>query len=196
MWTIVSKLMSLQSRFVIAFLQRSKHLLISWMQSTSAVILEPKKIKSVTVSTFSPSICNEVMGLDAMILLFWILSFKPTFSLSSFTLIKRFFSSSLLSAIRVVSSAYLRLLIFLLEIFVPASDSSSLAFHMLYSSHKLNKWGAGLPRWHQWRKTSQCGRCKRQGFDPCVRTILWRGAWQPTPVFFPGKSHEQRCLVG
>ena len=56
------------SRFVIAFLLRSKHLLISWLQSPSAVILEPKKIKSFTVSIFSPSICHEVMGLDAMIL--------------------------------------------------------------------------------------------------------------------------------
>ena len=69
----------------------------------------------VTVSTVSPFICHEVMGSDAMILVFWMLSFKPTFSLSSFTFIKRLFSSSSLSAIRVVSSAYLRLLIFLPE---------------------------------------------------------------------------------
>ena len=76
-------------RFVITFLPRSNHLLISWLQSSSAVILEPKKIKSsVTVSTVSPSICHEVMGSDAMILVFWILSFKPTFSLSSFTFIE------------------------------------------------------------------------------------------------------------
>ena len=58
------------SRFVIAFLPRSKHLLISWLQSPSTVILEPKKMKSVTVSIVSPSICHEVMGLDAMILSF------------------------------------------------------------------------------------------------------------------------------
>ena len=72
--TFVSKVMSLLfnmlSRFVIAFIPRSKHLLISWLQSPSAVILEPKKIKSVTVSIISPSICHEVMGLDAMILSF------------------------------------------------------------------------------------------------------------------------------
>ena len=61
------------SRFVIAFLSRSKHLLISWLPSPSTVILEPKKIKSVTVSIVSPSICHEVMGLDAMILVFLIL---------------------------------------------------------------------------------------------------------------------------
>ena len=100
------------SRLVIAFLPRSKHLLISWPQSPPAVILEPRKIKSLTVSMVSPSICHEVMGPDAMILVFWTLSFKPTYSLSSFTFIKRLFSSSSLSTIRVVSSAYLRLLIF------------------------------------------------------------------------------------
>ena len=71
-WTFVAKVMSLLfntlSRFVIAFLPRSKHLLISWLQSPSTMILEPKKIKSVTVSTFSPSICHDVMGREAMIL--------------------------------------------------------------------------------------------------------------------------------
>ena len=95
--TFVGKVMCLLfntlSRFVIAFLPRSKHLLISWPQSPSAVISEPKKIKSVTVSTFSLSICHEVMGLDVTILVFWMLSFKPAFSLSSFTLIKRLFST-------------------------------------------------------------------------------------------------------
>ena len=72
--TFVGKVMSLLfnmlSRLVIAFLPRSKHLLISWLQSPSAVILEPKKIKSVTVSIVSPSICHEEMGPDAMILVF------------------------------------------------------------------------------------------------------------------------------
>ena len=85
-WTFVDKVMSLLfhtlSRLVIAFLPRSKHLLISWLQSPSAVILEPPKIKSLTVSIVSPSICHEVMGLDAMILVFWILNFKPKYSLS------------------------------------------------------------------------------------------------------------------
>ena len=73
-WTFVGKVISLLfnmlSRFVIAFLPRSKHLLVSWLQSPSAVILEHKKIKSFTVSIVSPSICHEVMGLDAMILVF------------------------------------------------------------------------------------------------------------------------------
>ena len=67
---VMSLLFNVLSRLVLAFLPRSKRLLISWLQSPSAVILEPKKIKSVTVSTFSPSICHEVMGLDAMILVF------------------------------------------------------------------------------------------------------------------------------
>ena len=84
-WTFVDKVMSLLfnmlSRLDIIFLPRSKRLLISWLQLSSAVILEPKKIKSVTVSIVSPSICHEVMGPDAMILVFWMLSFKPTFSL-------------------------------------------------------------------------------------------------------------------
>ena len=79
-WTFVGKVMSLLLnmlfRLVITFLPKSKRLLISCLQSPSAVILEPRKIKSATVS---PSICHEVMGLDAMILVFWMLSFKPTF---------------------------------------------------------------------------------------------------------------------
>ena len=85
-WTFVGKVMSLLfnmlSRFVIAFLPRSKRLLISWLQSPSAVILEPRKIKSATVSTVFPSICHEVMGLDAMILVFWILR-DPYLSVNS-----------------------------------------------------------------------------------------------------------------
>ena len=105
-WTFVGKVMfllfNMLSRLVITFLPRSKCLLISWLQSPSAVILEPPKIKSLTVSIVSPSICHEMMGPDAMILDFWMLSFKPTFWLSSFTFIKRLFSSFSLSAIRVV----------------------------------------------------------------------------------------------
>ena len=87
-WTFVGKVMSLLlnmlSRLVITFLPRSKRLLLSWLQSPFTVILEPKKIKSDTVSTVYPSISHEVMGPNAMILVFWMLSFTPTFSLSSF----------------------------------------------------------------------------------------------------------------
>ena len=134
-WTFADKVMSLLfsmlSRLAIAFLPRSKHLLISWLQSPFAVILEPKKIKSLTVS---PSICHEVMGPYAMILVFWMLSFKPIFSLYSFTF--SLFSSSL-SALRVVSSVYLRLLIFLLAILIPTCALSSLTFHMVYSAYTV-----------------------------------------------------------
>ena len=123
-------------RLVIAFLPRSKCLWISQLQSPSTVILELKKVKSVTVSI---STCHEVMGLDAMIFVFWMLSFMPTLSLYSFIFIKRLFSSSSPCAKMVVASAYLRILIFLPAILIPACDSSSLEFHMMYSVQKLNK---------------------------------------------------------
>ena len=100
--TFVGKVMPLLFtmlfRLVIDFLPRSKRLLISWPQSSSVVILEPKKIKSVTVAIVSSSICHEVVGPDAMIFVFHMLSFQPAFSLSSFTFIKRILSSSSLSA--------------------------------------------------------------------------------------------------
>ena len=98
--TFVSRVMfllfNMLSRLVMVFLARSKCLLISWLQLPSTVILEYKKIKSVTVSIVSPSICHEVMGLDAMIFVFWILSFKPAFLLSSFTCFFLFFHLFLL----------------------------------------------------------------------------------------------------
>ena len=128
----MSLVFNMLSRFVITFLPRSKRLSASWLQSPFAVILEPRKMKSVPVSIVSSSVCREVMGLDAIIFIFWVLNFKPAFSLSSFTFIKRLFSSSSLSVIRVLSSAYLRLLIFLLVILIPACASYCLAFHMLY----------------------------------------------------------------
>ena len=84
------KRLSSSSRLIITFLPRNKRLLISWLQSPSAVILEPKKIKSFTVSIVSPSICCEVMGPDAMILVFRMLSFKSTFH-SPFSLSSRGF---------------------------------------------------------------------------------------------------------
>ena len=87
------------------------------------------------------------MGPDAMIFVFWMLSLKPAFSLSSLTFIKRLFSPSL-SAIRVVSSAYLRLLIFLQTILIPACVSSSPVFHMMYSACKLSKQGDNIQPWH------------------------------------------------
>ena len=146
--TFVSRVMSLLfnmlSRLIIAFLLRSKHLSILWLQWPSEIILEPKKIKFVTVSVVSPSICHEGMGQDAMNLVFWMLNFKTAFSLSSFPFI---YSSSSISAIRVVSSAYLRLLIFLPAVLIPACVSSSLAFFMMHYAYKLNKQGDSTQPW-------------------------------------------------
>ena len=162
--TFVGKVMSLifnmLCRLVIGFLPRSKRLLSPWLQSPSAVITEPKKIKSVTVSIVFPYICHELMEPDAMILVSWMISFKPTSSLSSFTFIKRLFSSSSLSAIRVVSSAYLRLLLFLPEVLIPAYASSSLAFRMMFSAYKLNKQGDNIQPWYTpfpiWNQSVPC----------------------------------------
>ena len=138
-WTFAGKVMSLLlymlSRLVITFLPRSKCLLISWLQLPSAVILEPRKIKPVTVSTVYPSICHEVMGPDAMIFVFWMLRFKPALWISSFTFSNRLFSSSSLPAIRVVSFAHLRLLVFLRQswfqlVLPPAQRFSGCTLHI------------------------------------------------------------------
>ena len=103
------------------------------------------KLKYVTVSPFT---CHEVMGPAALISVLWMLSFKPNFSLSSFTFIKRLLYSSLLSAVRVVSFAYMRLLIFLPAIFIPSCASSNSAFLIMYSVHKLNKQGDHIQSWN------------------------------------------------
>ena len=134
-WTFVGKVMSLPfnmlSRFVITFFSRIKHLLISWLQSPSAVILERKKIKSVTVSILSPSICHLAWDRMPWSLFFecWVLSQLFHSPLSS-----RGSLVPLLSAIRVVSSAYLRLLLFLPTTLIPDCASSSPAFLMIYSA--------------------------------------------------------------
>ena len=98
--TFVSKMLGF------SFFIQGASISILWLQSPSTVILELEKMKSNTVSTFPPFICHEVMGQHAMIFIFRILNFKPSFSLSSF--INKFFSSSSLSAIKVKPSAYLR----------------------------------------------------------------------------------------
>ena len=140
-WTFVGRviplLFNILSRSVIAFLQRSKHLLISWLQSPFEVILEPPKIQSVTVSIVSPSIYHELMGLDAMILVSWVLSFKPNFSFFSFTFIKRLFSSPLLFDIRVMSSAHLRLL---KQIYMPMYSISMCVYIYIYIYYFLPFW--------------------------------------------------------
>ena len=103
-----------------------------------------RRIKSLTISIVSPSICHEVIGPDAMIFAFQMLSFKSAFSLSSYTFIKRLFRSSSPPALRVVSFAILRLLIFLPAIL--AYVSSNPVFHMTYSAYKLNKQGDNIQR--------------------------------------------------
>jgi len=138
----MSLLFNVLSGFVIAFLPRSKCLLISWLQSPSAVTLELKKVKSVTASSFPASICMK-WWTRCHDLSFPMLSFKTEIIFSSFTFIKRFFSSSSVSAIRVISSAYLRLLIFL-----PACASSGVTFQIMYSVCKLNKQGNNRLPWH------------------------------------------------
>ena len=137
----MSLLYNTVSKFIRAFLPRSNRLSVSWLQSPSAVILNPKKIVSVTVYNFSPSICHDIMGPHVITLVFWMLSFKSVVLLSFFTLIKRLFNSSSFSAIRVVSSAYLRLLIFLPPILIPGYNSSSPLFLMMCLVYKLNKQG-------------------------------------------------------
>ena len=142
-WQCNPSALNMLSRLVITFLPRSKCLLISWLQSPSTVTLEPLKIKSVTVSSVAPSICHEVIGPDAMILVFSMWSFKPTFSLSSLTFVKRPCSSSP-SAKRLVLSTYLRLLIFFPEILIQLVLPPAQRFSWLYSAHKLNKQGNNI----------------------------------------------------
>ena len=135
----MSLLFNILSRLVIAFLPRSKCLLISWLQSPSAVILEPKKINSLTVSIVFPSICHEVMGLDAMIFVFLNVEFQARF----FNLLFHFHQKALQFLFAFCHKggviSYLRLLMFLLAILIPACASSAL--RTMYSAYKLNKQG-------------------------------------------------------
>ena len=148
-WQVMSLLFNMLSRLVITFIPRSKCLLIARLWSPSAVILEPPKNKISHCYHCFPIYLPWSDWTRCHDLVFWMLSFKLfTFSLSSFTFIKRFFSPSSLSAIRVVSSAYLRLLIFLPAMLILACASSSPAFLMMYSAYKLNKQGDYIQAWH------------------------------------------------
>ena len=111
-------------RFLIAFLPRNKCLLISCLQYHLQWFGAQEK-KICHYFHFSPSICHEMMKVDVMVLVFWMLSFRRAFLLSSFTLTERLTSSSSLSTIWVIPSAYLRLLIFLPAILIPACQDSS-----------------------------------------------------------------------
>ena len=133
-------------------------------------------------------------GTDAMILVFWILSFKPTFSLSFFTFIKRLFSSYSLSAIRVVSSAYLRLLVFLQAILIPACASSSPAFLMIYSAYKLNKQGDNIQPWHTpfpiWNQSVVPCPILTVASWPAYRFIKRQVRWSGIPIILIPKSDK------
>ena len=121
---------------------------------------------------------------DAMIFVFWMLRLKPTFSLSSFSFIKRLFSSSSLSAIRMVSSAYLRLLMFLPAIMIPACVSSSPAFLMMYSAHKFNKQGDNIQPWHTpfpiWNQSVPCPVLTVASW-PAYRFLKRQARWSGIP---------------
>ena len=164
----MSLLLNMLSRLVIAFLPRCKHLM--------------------AVSSLSPSICHEVMGRDAMIFIFWMLGFKPTFSLSSFTFNKRLFSSFLLSAIRMVSSAYLKLLILLPAILIPAYALSSPAFHMMYSAYKLNKQDDNIQLWHTpisiWNQSVVPCPVLTVASWPAYRFLKRQVRWSCIPISF------------
>ena len=142
----MSLLFNMLSRLVIVFLPRSKHLLISWPHTPSAMILDPQKTVPHCFHCFHIYFPWSD-GIRYHDLCVWMLRFKPAFSLSSFTFIKRFFSSSSLYAIRVVSSECLRLLIFLPGILIPACTSSSPGFLKMYSAYKLNKQGDNIQPW-------------------------------------------------
>ena len=149
--TFVGKVMSLLfnmlSRLVIAFLPRSKCLLISWLHSPSAVILELKKIKSVTVSIVPPSVCHEVMGPDAVVLVFWMLSFKPTFS----TLLFHFHQEALYLLFAFCHKDGVICISEVIDISHSNLDSSLCFIQpsicMMYSAYKLTKQSDNIQPW-------------------------------------------------
>ena len=185
----MSLLFNMLSRFVIAFLLRSKRLLIPWLQSPSAVILEPKKIESafILLLLLLPIYLPWNDGTRCLIFIFWMFSFKHTFSLSSFTFTKRLFSS-LISAIRVVSSECLRLLIFLPTTLISAYASFSPAFHMMYSAYKLNKQGDNIQPWHTpfliWNQSVVPCPVLSVASWPVYRFLRRQVRWSGIPIFW------------
>ena len=151
-FTFLGKVMSLVfnilSRFVIGFFPKSKHLLIPWLQSLFMLIFKPRKMKSDSFYFFHIYLpWSDRTGCHHLHV--WMLTFKPAFLLSTCTFIKSLFSSSSLSAIKVVYYAYLRLLILLQAILIPAYESPSSAFHvMYYYACKLSKQDDNIQPWH------------------------------------------------
>ena len=138
------------------------------------------------------------MGPDVMILVLWMLSFKPTFSLSSFTFIKRLFSYSL-SDIRVVSSACLRLLVFLPAILIPACASSSPAFHMMYSAYKLNKQDDNIQPWRTplliWNQSVVPCPVPTVASWPAYRFLRRQVRWSGIPISRVGPKRVQTMNI-
>ena len=163
---------------------------------------QEKKVSHCSI--VSPTNCHEVMGPDAMILVFWML---PTFSLPSLTFINRLFCSSL-SARRVVSSAYLRWLILLLAFFIPACASPVLTFCIMYAAYRLEKAMATHSSTLAWKIPwmEKPGRLQSTGSlgvghdwvtSLSLSTFMhWRRKWPPTPVFLPGESQGWGSLMG
>ena len=179
-----SLLSNMLSRVVIVFLPKNRVSSVPCLQSPSAGILELRKIPCLSRCALCP-VCHNVMGLDAVILVFWMLSFKPAFSLLFFTIIKTLFSFSLLFIIIMVSSAYLRLLIYLSAVWTPACDSSSPACHVMYSAYKLNKQGDNIQPLHNSFPNLEPVRCSMSGSVttwPAYMFLRRQVRWSSIPV--------------
>ena len=182
-WTFVmSLLFNTLSRLVIAFLPRSKCLVNFMAAVTICSDFGATKNKVCHCFHYFPVYLPWSDGLHGMIL-FWMLSFKPILSLSSFTFI---FSSSLLCAIRVVSSAYLRLLIFLPAILIPSCVPFSLAFCMMYSAYKLNKQGDNIQPWRTpfpiWNQSVVPCPVLPVASWPAYRFLRRQARWSGVPI--------------
>ena len=150
-WTFVSKVMSLLfnmlSMFFIVSILRNKCLLISWLRSSTAVIFGAQENKICHCLHFFPIYLLWIDGTRFHDLSCLNVVLRPPFHSSFSPFIKRVFSSSSLSAIRVLPSVYLNLLIFLWAVLIPAWHSSSLAFCLIYCAYKLNKQGDNIQPW-------------------------------------------------
>ena len=189
-WTFLGKVMSLLfnmlSRLVIAFFQGAS-ILISWLQSPSAVILEPKKIVWHCFHCFPIYLPWSDGTRCYYLIVFWMLSSKPTFSFSFF--IKRLFSFSLLFALRVVSSARLRLLLFLMAILIPACASSSPVLCMMYFAYRLNEQG------EIWLKTYWAWPCPSEQ-DPIFPTVsLPSGSFHKPLILIHQRADRMKTTI-
>ena len=174
------------SRLVITFLPRSKHLLISWLQSPSAVILETKKIVCHCFH-YLPTYLPWSDGTGCHDLRFLNVEFQANFFTLLFHFHQEALTSSSFSAIRVVSSVYLRLLIFLLEILIPACASSSPVFLITYSAYKLNKQGDNIQPWRTlpiWSQSAVPCPVLTVASWPAYRFLKRQVRWSGMPISF------------